>query len=135
MCSSDLRLVSKWHFAHVNTEEYAINNIANIKSLPRVEIVVNHAGADGAMVDALRLQAEAGYADPVRGIVVAGTGNGTVHKALEAALLRAQAAGIKVVVASRCPLGRVLPTPGGLWPDSEGLSPVKARIALMLSLL
>ena len=132
---NQVRLVSNWHFAHVNIEEYAINNIANIKSLPRVEIVVNHAGADGAMVDALRLQAEAGYADPVRGIVVAGTGNGTVHKALEAALLRAQAAGIKVVVASRCPLGRVLPTPGGLWPDSEGLSPVKARIALMLSLL
>ena len=130
-----VRLVSNLHFAHVGIEEFASINIANIKSWPRVEIVMNHAGASGAMVDALLLQAQAGHADPVRGIVVAGTGNGTVHKALEAALLRAQAAGIKVVLASRCPEGRVLPLPDGLWPDSKGLSPVKARIALMLSLL
>lgn len=130
-----VRLTSDWHFAHVDIREYAIINIAFVKSLPRVEIVMNHAGADGALVDALRQQAQAGHADPVRGIVVAGTGNGTVHQALEGALLRAQTAGIRVVLASRCPEGRVLPVPCGLWADSKGLSPVKARIALMLSLL
>jgi L-asparaginase len=132
---NSLRLTSNWHFSHGDIEEFAILNIAVVKSWPRVEVVMNHAGASGAMVDALLLQSEVGHADPVRGIVVAGTGNGTVHEALAAALLRAQAAGVRVVLASRCSQGRVLPVPGGLWPDSKGLSPVKARIALMLSLL
>ena len=132
---NSVRLGSNMNFSHVGIEEFDIINIANVISWPRVEIVMNHAGASGAMVDALLLQALADPADPVRGIVVAGTGNGTVHVALEAALLRAQAAGVKVVLASRCALGRVLPVPKALWPDSKGLSPVKARIALMLSLL
>lgn len=51
---------------------------------PRVEIVMNHAGAGGAVVGALQAQG-------VHGLVVACTGNGTVHHALEAALLQAQA--------------------------------------------
>src|SRR3712207_8099178 len=49
---------------------------------PWVEIVHSNAGADGRAVDLL---AAAG----VRGLVVAGTGNGSVHVALEQALLRA----------------------------------------------
>ncbi|MEO6016004.1 MAG: asparaginase, partial [Polaromonas sp.] len=68
-------------------------------------------------------------------LVVAGTGNGTLHQALEAALLKAQAAGVSVLRATRCLNGRVLPTPSDLIPDSRGLSPVKARVALMLQLL
>ena len=132
---NSVRLVPNQHFSQVSIDKFAFINIASVKSWPRVEIVMNHAGASGDMVDALLLQAQAGHADPVRGIVVAGTGNGTVHKALQAALVRAQAAGVKVVLASRCAEGRVLPVPHGLWPDSQGLSPVKARIALMLSLL
>ena len=95
---------------------------------PRVEIVMNHAGASGAVVDALLAQG-------VQGLVVAATGNGTLHCALEAALLRAQSAGVRVVRATRCLNGRVLPTPGDLLSDSQGLSPVKARIAVMLELL
>ena len=132
---NSVRLVPNSHFSHVSIDKFASINIASVKSWPRVEIVMNHTGASGDMVDALLLQAQAGHADPVRGIVVAATGNGTVHKALQAALLRAQAAGVKVMLASRCAEGRVLPVPHGLWPDSQGLSPVKARIALMLSLL
>ena len=92
--------------------------------------------ADGARKIAEGLaQNVAGGADPVRGLVVATTGNGTIHQALEAALLRAQSAGIRVLRASRCPLGQVLPTVSNSLPDSRGLSPVKARIALMLLLL
>jgi L-asparaginase len=49
---------------------------------PRVEILMSHAGASGRLVDALRVQG-------VQGIVAAGTGNGTLHHELEAALLRA----------------------------------------------
>jgi L-asparaginase len=39
------------------------------------------------------------------------------------------------VRASRCTAGRVLPTPADTIPDSEGLSPVKARVQLILQLL
>lgn len=129
-----VRLVNNWPVALVNTPQLAIKNIVSVKHWPRVDIVMSHAGASGLLVDALVLQAP-GHADPVCGIVVAATGNGTVHRDLEAALVRAQTAGIKVLVATRCAEGRVLPLPGNRWPDSDGLSPVKARIALMLSLL
>ena len=67
--------------------------------------------------------------------MVAATGNGTLHRALQAALARAQVAGVSVRVASRCPLGRVLPRSDSPFPDAGGLSPVKARVALQLELL
>lgn len=95
---------------------------------PRVEIVLSHAGADGAIVGAL-------VAAGVAGLVVAGTGNGTLHHALEAALCEARERGIAVRRASRCAEGRVLAVPGDRLPHAEGLSPVKARIALMLELM
>jgi L-asparaginase len=95
---------------------------------PRVEIVSSHAGASGALVHAL-------VKDGVRGLVVAGTGNGTVHHALEAALLAAQEAGVAVRRSSRCLQGRVLPHAGDRLPAAVGLTPVKARIALMLELM
>jgi L-asparaginase len=103
---------------------------------PRVEIVMNYAGATGATVRALCAPAPHGSAS-VRGIVVAGTGNGTVHQDLEAALQEVQGQGVRVVRATRCAWGQVVPgtEPGAGLPHSEGLSPVKARIALMLELL
>jgi len=39
------------------------------------------------------------------------------------------------VRATRCPNGRVLPAGKDKIADSQGLSPVKARIALMLRLM
>lgn len=95
---------------------------------PRVEIVVSHAGADGRLVEALRAQG-------VDGLVVAGTGNGTVHRALESALLAAFEDGVAVLRATRCALGRVIAQPDDALPDAGGLSPVKARIELLLQLL
>ena len=95
---------------------------------PRVEIVMNYAGGSAGVVDAL-------VRDGVQGIVVAGTGNGTLHFALQAALERAQAVGVTVRVTTRCPLGQVLPRPADLLPVAQGLSPVKARVTLLLELL
>lgn len=71
----------------------------------------------------------------MRGIVVACTGNGSVHASLEQALLRAQQGGIVVRRASRCTGSSTVANPAALLPDADGLSPVKARIALMLELL
>ena len=95
---------------------------------PRVEIVMSHAGAGGAIVRAL-------VADGVAGLIVAATGNGSVHQALEEALLEAQQQGIVVRRSSRCAQGRMLPHAGDRLPSADGLSPVKARIALLLELM
>lgn len=101
---------------------------ARADAWPRVEIVTSHAGAGGAMVESL-------VRDGVQGLVVAGTGNGSVHGRLEAALLRAQAAGVRVLRSSRCDQGQVMGKPDDSLPHAGTLSPVKARIRLMLELL
>lgn len=95
---------------------------------PRVEIVVSHAGASGAVVDALRAQG-------VEGLVVAGTGNGSLHHALEAALQSAQAAGIVVQRCTRVADGAVLPTGRDALPISDARTPAQARIELVLTLM
>ena len=95
---------------------------------PRVEILMSYAGADGTVVRALL---KAG----VKGLVVAATGNGTVHQDLEAALVLAMQQGVKVVRATRCAEGRLLPGANDALPAAPGLTPVKARIALMLALM
>jgi len=101
---------------------------------PRVEIVTSHAGASGAVIDMLLQERAAGVAEPMRGLVIAATGNGTVHHALEAAALRAQDAGVAVLRATRCTSGRILPRADDRLRDAGALTPVKARIALMLEL-
>lgn len=95
---------------------------------PWVEIVVSHAGASGAVVEALRAQG-------VDGVVVAGTGNGSLHHALEAALRSAQAAGVVVQRCTRVADGAVLPTGHDALPISEARTPAQARIELMLALM
>ena len=95
---------------------------------PWVEIVTSHAGAGARLVQAL-------VAQGVQGIVVAGSGNGKVHHALEEALLQAQAAGVQVLRSTRCLDGCVLPRPDDVLLDAGALTPVQARIELMLRLM
>ena len=123
-----VRLAQNWPVALDSKSLSAIKKVANTVNWPQVEVVISHAGASGVLVDAL-------VREGVQGLVVACTGNGTIHHALEAALLRAQSAGVRVLRSTRCPEGQVLPKPGDLFPDSQGLSPVKARVALILDLL
>lgn len=128
-----LRQVKAWPLTLSHQAAASVEKIASITTWPRVEIVMNYAGGSAAVVDAL-LQPLPGVA-PLRGLVVAGTGNGTVHVDLMAALQRAEQAGVRVLRASRCGEGRVLPVAGSAFADSQGLSPVKARVALMLDLM
>ncbi len=95
---------------------------------PQVEIVTSHAGASGAVVRAL-------CGIGVRGLVVAATGNGTLHHDLEAALFEAQAQGVAVLRSTRCRDGRVLATGHATLPSAGDLTPEKARVELMLSLM
>jgi L-asparaginase len=105
-----------------------LTTLSGVRAWPSVEILMNYAGAGAQTVAAL-------VAQGVQGIVVAGTGNGSLNQTLEAALLEAQAVGVKVIRASRCASGRVLAKPGDRIPASSGLSPVKARLALILALM
>jgi L-asparaginase len=95
---------------------------------PRIEIVLNYAHQSGSIVRALL--AASTVTDPLKGIVVAGTGNATVSESLEKALQEARQAGIEVVVASRC----VWSEQTGLASEPLRLSPVKQRIAMVLLL-
>ena len=95
---------------------------------PVVDIVTSHAGARGATIDAL-------VAAGARGLVIAGTGNGSVHVELLAAAHRAQAAGVRVVRTSRCLLGGVVGAPTGALPSAGALTPAQARVELLLDLL
>lgn len=95
---------------------------------PAVDIVTSHAGARGAVIDAL-------VGAGARGIVVAGTGNGSLHASLRAAAQRAQAAGVRVVRASRCLLGGVIGEDRSGLPSAGPLTPAQARVELLLDLL
>lgn len=118
-------------------QEMLLEVLLTVPALPRVEIVLSHAAACGATVDALvdPLSAARHGAAPVRGLIVAATGGGTLHHELEAALRRAQAAGVRVLRSTRCPDGLLQPRTSDEFPVAPGLSPVKARLALMLELL
>ena len=89
---------------------------------------MGHAGSTGSIVRAL-------VADGIDGLVVACTGNGSLHVELEAALLAAQADGVRVLRSLRCADGRLLPKPGDSLAGADDLSPVKARIEVLLDLL
>lgn len=111
-----------------------LERLLDTPTWPRVEWITSHAGADGALVRAL-LVPVAGVA-PLRGLVVAGTGNATVHRDLEAALADAEAAGVTVWRTTRCGQGRVLPPDAVGWtPAEDALPPAQARLALQLRLL
>ena len=95
---------------------------------PWVEIVTSAAGVDGRAVAAL-------IDGNVDGIVVAATGNGTVHHRLEAELMRAVARGVAVVRSSRCLDGSIVDSEVQPLPSASALTPVKARVELILDLL
>jgi L-asparaginase len=99
---------------------------------PHVEIVTSYAGVSRIAVDAL---VTAG----VRGIVVAGTGNGSIHVSMQQALADAASQGVAVIRASRVGSGHVMRN-GAAADDALGfvsagsLNPYKARVLLMLAL-
>jgi len=95
---------------------------------PRIDLITSHAGADGALVQAVRSLGASG-------IVVAATGNGGVHWRLEEALREAMADGVQVLRATRCAQGAIVGQAEQALPSAGGLSPVKARVELILRLL
>jgi L-asparaginase len=103
-------------------------------SWPRVEMVMNHALNDGAVVRALLANSDS-EKTPLAGIVLAGTGMGTASQALEKALQKAVDAGVRVWLSSRCIFGLAHAQANTGWGAITLLSAAKARTALCLSLL
>jgi L-asparaginase len=96
---------------------------------PRVDIVTSHAGAHAATLQAL-------VASGARGLVLAGTGNGSIHRELLAAAKAAVASGVRVRRASRCVLGGVVGAAAAdELPHAGDATPAQARVRLMLELL
>ena len=95
---------------------------------PQVDVLTSHAGVRAELVSAL-------CAAGAHGLVVATTGNGTLHQALEAALWQAQARGVAVLRSSRCADGGIVGRDEKSLPSAGDLTPVKARIELMLRLM
>lgn len=89
---------------------------------------MNHVNASQKHVDAL---VNAG----VQGLVLAGTGNGSVSSQMKESLLRAQTAHVQVRLSSRCNQGAVIPTSSHVFDASGALSPVKTRVALLLDIM
>lgn len=111
--------------------------VMNASSPPRVEIVTSHAGADGRLVEALLAQS-ALATDPLgrlQGLVVAGTGHGTIHRGLISALAQAEQQGVRVWRSTRVARGGVQPREGDGWPAAGTLTAAQARVALVLALL
>jgi L-asparaginase len=103
---------------------------------PRVEVVVSHSGSDGAIIRALQND-PINMTEPLRGIVVSGTGNGAIHEGMEVALGQARQAGILVWRTTRCAYGEVVLGSGagtGELPAAN-TSAVKARIDMILALM
>lgn len=131
-----LRRVREWPTADAAAAARSLDLVRRlaVDRWPRVEIATSHAGASGHLIDALCEHAStSGHV--LHGLVLAATGNGTLHRGVEAAALRAQQAGVEVVRATKCVQGRILATQHSTLRQAGALSPVKARIALMLELL
>ena len=118
-----------------------IERLLNLNALPWVEIVQS-----GALQSARAVQAL--LAAGVQGLVVAGTGNGTVHQEMHQALQQARSQGVAIWLTTRCLEGQVVAEQSALAADGAfvikatdaqsldlvHLPPSKARVALMLQL-
>ena len=114
--------------AHTKKAEF---DVSKLKSLPKVDILYTYSN-DGSAVAAKAL-----FENGTKGIVVAGSGAGSIHTAQKEVLKELLAKGLKVVVSSRVRQGFVAVgdedrTLGFI--SAQDLNPQKARVLLMLAL-
>jgi len=114
---------------HTSASEF---DVQQLSQLPRVDIVYGYANNSRTMLDA---SVSAG----AKGIIHAGTGNGSIHANLKSSIAAARSQGVVFVRSSRVGSGIVLR--GGEFDDdrygtvaSDNLNPQKARVLLMLAL-
>ncbi|EOB3875479.1 type II asparaginase [Campylobacter upsaliensis] len=106
-------------------------DVKNLKELPKVDILYSYSN-DGSGVAAKAL-----FENGTKGIVVAGSGAGSIHEAQKEVLKELLTKGLKVAVSSRVVAGRVAVSEADKklgFISAEDLNPQKARILLMLAL-
>lgn len=106
-------------------------DISNFTSLPKVDILYSYSN-DGSGVAAKAL-----FEHGTKGIVVAGSGAGSIHKNQKDVLKELLKKGLKVVVSSRVVAGCVAVSDSDEklgFISAEDLNPQKARVLLMLAL-
>jgi len=107
-------------------------NVSSLTTLPLVNIVYGYGGNSPALLNAA-------ISEGAKGIIYAGTGNGSIPTQLEPAAIAASKNGIIITRSSRGGAGRVVRN-GEEKDDENGfivadnLTPQKARILLMLAL-
>ncbi|WP_096026607.1 asparaginase [Campylobacter lanienae] len=115
--------------AHTTNTPFDISQISN---LPKVDILYSYSN-DGNAVAAKAL-----FSNGTKGLVIAGSGAGSIHEDHEKALKELINQGLKVVVSSRISQGRVALNSEKKslgFISAEELNPQKARVLLMLSLI
>jgi L-asparaginase len=127
---------NKPHFYRQTTRRHTVDtefDVATLDALPAVDIVYGYANMNRIPVDALVAAGD-------KGLVHAGTGNGSIARpAVEPALVEARRKGVIIVRASR--VGNGIVARNGEADDdkldfvvADNLNPQKARILLMLAL-
>src|SRR6202035_3249618 len=126
---------NKPYFYHLSARKNTVDtefDIANLDTLPQVDIVYGYANMGRTPVDAL-------LAAGVKGLVHAGVGDGSLANAVKPALIEARKKGVVIVRSSRVGSG-IVARNGEANDDeldfvvSDTLNPQKARILLMLAL-
>lgn len=109
----------------------SVFDVSKLDTLPRVDIVYSHANDYGDIVEHLVKMGS-------KGIVHAGTGNGSIHNDVMVMLKAAQDSGVRVVRSSIVGSGFIDPSKkmdhDGKFILGGDLNPQKARILLMLGL-
>ena len=125
----------KAYFYSAITKAHTTNipfDISQISNLPKVDILYSYSN-DGNAVAAKAL-----FANGTKGLIIAGSGAGSIHEDHEKALKELISQGLKVVVSSRISQGRVALNSQKKslgFISAEELKPQKARVLLMLSLI
>ena len=114
--------------AHTKKTEF---DIAKIKTLPKVDILYTYSN-DGSGIAAKAL-----FENGTKGLIIAGSGAGSIHTAQKEVLKDLLKKGLKVVISSRVKSGFVAVSDDDKklgFISGEDLNPQKARVLLMLSL-
>lgn len=117
--------VPKFYYEPAKPINKPFFDVSKYESLPKVIILYSYQDQDVALLDAA-------VKDGVKGIVIAGTGNGSVPSALKAKIAELMAKGIPVVRSTRTGSGFVTAKDDGI--GAGYYNPQKARILLTLAL-
>lgn len=124
----------KVFFYNTNLKEHTKKtpfDVSKLNTLPKVDILYTYSN-DGNAVAAKAL-----FENGTKGLVIAGSGAGSIHQNQKEMLKELMKQGLKVAISSRVSAGSVAVSKEDKdlgFIDTQGLNPQKARVLLMLAL-